>query len=45
MPLCEWGTNTIQAVADAFLSSPRYASRDTRRSYTRQSRALAAHYR
>ena len=27
MPLCELGTNTIQAVADAFLSSPRYANR------------------
>jgi hypothetical protein len=34
MPLCERGTSTIQAVADAFLSSPRYANRNTRRGYT-----------
>ena len=34
MPLRERGTSTIQAVADAFLSSPRYANRNTRRSYT-----------
>ena len=34
MPLRERGTNTIQAVADAFLSSPRYANWNTRRGYT-----------
>ena len=33
MPLCEWGTGTIQAPADAFLSSPRYVNRNTRRGY------------
>ena len=33
MPLCEWGTSTIQALADAFLSSPRYVNRNTRRGY------------
>jgi hypothetical protein len=33
MPLCEWGTSTIQAAADAFLSSPRYVNRNTRRGY------------
>ena len=33
MPLCEWGTSTIQALADAFLSSPRYVDRNTRRGY------------
>ena len=26
MPLCEWGTSTIQALADAFLSSSRYVN-------------------
>ena len=30
MPLCEWGTSTIQALADAFLSSPRYVNRNAR---------------
>ena len=34
MPLCERGTSTIQAVADAFLSSQRSANRNTRRGYT-----------
>ena len=34
MPLCEWGTSTIQALADAFLSSPRYVNPNTRRGYT-----------
>jgi hypothetical protein len=33
MPLCEWGTSTIQALADAFLSSLRYVNRNTRRGY------------
>ena len=33
MPLCEWGTGTIQALADASLSSPRYVNRNTRRGY------------
>ena len=33
MPLREWGTSTIQALADAFLSSPRYVNRNTRRGY------------
>jgi hypothetical protein len=33
MPLCEWGTSTIQALADAFLSSPRYVNRNTRRGF------------
>jgi hypothetical protein len=33
MPLCEWGTSTIQALADAFLYSPRYVNRNTRRGY------------
>jgi hypothetical protein len=34
MPLRERDTSTIQAAADAFLSSPRYANRNTRRGYT-----------
>ena len=34
MPLCKRSTSTIQAVADAFMCSPRYASRNTRRGYT-----------
>src|SRR6266567_4559305 len=34
MPLRERDTSTIQAAADAFLSSPRYASPNTRRGYT-----------
>ena len=34
MPLCEWDTSTIHALADAFLSSPRYVNRNTRRGYT-----------
>ena len=33
MPLCEWDTSTIQALADAFLSSPPYVNRNTRRGY------------
>jgi hypothetical protein len=33
MPLCEWGTSTIQALTDAFSSSPRYVNRNTRRGY------------
>ena len=33
MPLCEWGTSTIQALADAFLSSLRYVDRNTRRGF------------
>jgi hypothetical protein len=31
---CANGTSTIQAAADAFLSSPRYANRNIRRGYT-----------
>ena len=34
MPLRERDTSTIQAAADAFLSSPRYANPNTRRGYT-----------
>jgi hypothetical protein len=34
MPLRERDTSTVQAAADAFLSSPRYANPYTRRSYT-----------
>ena len=34
MPLRERDTSTFQAAADAFLSSPRYANRNTRRGYT-----------
>ena len=34
MPLGEWGTSAIQALADAFLSSLRYVNRNTRRGYT-----------
>ena len=34
MPLCERGTRTIEAAADASLSSPRYANWNTCRSYT-----------
>ena len=34
MPLRERDTSTIQAAAGAFLSSPRYASPNTRRGYT-----------
>jgi hypothetical protein len=34
MPLREPDTSTIQAAADAFLSSPRYANPNTRRGYT-----------
>ena len=33
MPLREPDTSTVQAAADAFLSSPRYANRNTRRGY------------
>jgi hypothetical protein len=33
MPLRERDTSTIQALADACLSSPRYANRNTRRGY------------
>jgi len=32
--LCGWGTSTVQALAGAFLSSPRYANPNTRRGYT-----------
>ena len=45
MPLCEWGTSTIQALADAFLSSARYVNRNTRRGYAGNPRTLAARYR
>jgi hypothetical protein len=34
MPLRERDTTTVQAAADAFLSSPRYANPDTRRGCT-----------
>ena len=34
MPLRERDTSTVQAAADAFLSSPRYANPNTRRGYT-----------
>ena len=34
MPLRERNTSTVQAAADAFLSSPRYANPNTRRGYT-----------
>ena len=34
MPLRELDTSTVQAAADAFLSSPRYANPNTRRGYT-----------
>jgi hypothetical protein len=34
MPLRERDTSTIQAAADAFLSSPRYTNPNTRRGYT-----------
>ena len=34
MPLRERDTRTVQAAADAFLSSPRYANPNTRRGYT-----------
>jgi hypothetical protein len=33
MPLRERDTRTVQAAADAFLSSPWYANPNTRRSY------------
>ena len=33
MPLRERDTSTVQAAADAFLSSPRYANPNTRRGY------------
>jgi len=33
MPLYEWGTSMIQALANAFLSSSRYVNRNTRRGY------------
>jgi hypothetical protein len=33
MPLCEWDASTIQALADAFLSSPRYVHRNICRGY------------
>ena len=33
MSLREWGTSTIQALTDAFSSSPRYVNRNTRRGY------------
>jgi hypothetical protein len=34
MPLRERDTSTVQAAADAFLSSPRHANPNTRRGYT-----------
>ena len=34
MPVRERDTSTVQAAADAFLSSPRYANPNTRRGYT-----------
>src|SRR6267142_1003582 len=34
MPLRERDTSTVQAAADAFLPSPRYANPNTRRGYT-----------
>ena len=34
MPLRERDSSTVQAVADAFLSSPRYANPNSRRGYT-----------
>ena len=34
MPLRERDTSTVQAAADAFSSSPRYANPNTRRGYT-----------
>ena len=34
MPLRERDASTVQAAADAFLSSPRYANPNTRRGYT-----------
>ena len=34
MPLHERDTSLVQAAADAFLSSPRYANPNTRRGYT-----------
>ena len=34
MPLRQRDTSTVQAAADAFLSSPRYANPNTRRGYT-----------
>ena len=34
MPLRDRDTSTVQAAADAFLSSPRYANLSTRRGYT-----------
>src|SRR5258705_7179057 len=34
MPLRERDNSTVQAAADAFLSSPRYANPNTRRGYT-----------
>src|SRR6516162_1898604 len=36
MPLRERDTTTVQAAADAFLSSPRYANPNTRRGYNRR---------
>ena len=33
MPLGEWGTSAIQALADALLSSPRFVNGNTRRGY------------
>jgi hypothetical protein len=35
MPLCERDASTIRVLADAFLSSPRYVNRNTRRDYVR----------
>jgi len=45
IPLRERDTSTVQAAADAFLSSPRYANRNTRRGYTDNLGHLRARYR
>jgi hypothetical protein len=42
MPLCEWGTSTIQVLADASLSSPRYVNRNTRRGYAASAASAGA---
>ena len=44
MPLRARDASTVQAAADAFLSSPRYANPNTRRGYTSVlDRLLAGH--
>ena len=45
MPLCERDKSTIQALADAFLSSPRYVKRNTRRGYVGNPGVMATRYR